>query len=154
MRPGKTTEVLIRLALDAGTAVRTERLIEDLWGEEAVATRRNTLQTKISRLRKELGDTATVTGDRTGYTLEVEAGAVDALEVLRLADRGHTLLEDGDAAAALAIADEALGLFRGEILGDAGDGEWLVPHRARLEEVRLRLVEDQLGARLAAGRRR
>jgi len=29
---GRATELLIRLALDAGVAVRTERLIEDLWG--------------------------------------------------------------------------------------------------------------------------
>src|SRR4029079_981376 len=31
VRPGKTTELLIRLALEAGAMVRTERLIEDLW---------------------------------------------------------------------------------------------------------------------------
>ena len=36
VRPGKTTEVLIRLALEAGVMVRTERLIEDLWADEAV----------------------------------------------------------------------------------------------------------------------
>ena len=34
---GKTAEVLIRLALEAGVMVRTERLIEDLWADEAVA---------------------------------------------------------------------------------------------------------------------
>ena len=49
MRRGKTTEVLVRLALEAGVMVRTERLIEDLWADEAVATARNTLQTKVSR---------------------------------------------------------------------------------------------------------
>jgi DNA-binding SARP family transcriptional activator len=32
---GKTTEVLVRLALDAGVLVRAERLIEDLWSEKA-----------------------------------------------------------------------------------------------------------------------
>ena len=30
---GKTTEVLVRLALDAGRPVRADRLIEDLWAE-------------------------------------------------------------------------------------------------------------------------
>ena len=42
-------------------------------------------------------------------------------------------------------------MFRGEILSGAGDGEWVLPHRARLEEVRLGLVEDQLAARLDLG---
>jgi DNA-binding SARP family transcriptional activator len=52
VRAGKTTEVLIRLALEAGVMVRTDRLIEDLWADEAVGTARNTLQTKVSRLRR------------------------------------------------------------------------------------------------------
>ena len=52
VRPGKTTEVLVRLALEAGVLVRTERLIEDLWADEAAGTARNTLQSKISPLRR------------------------------------------------------------------------------------------------------
>ena len=31
-------------------------------------------------------------------------------------------------------------MFRGEILSGAGEGDWLIPHRARLEEVRLGLT--------------
>jgi predicted ATPase len=42
-------------------------------------------------------------------------------------------------------------MFRGEILGEAGDGDWLAPHRVRLEEVRLGLVENQLAARMELG---
>ena len=52
---GKSTELLIRLALDAGAPVRVERLIEDLWGSDGVATERNTLQAKVSKLRRALG---------------------------------------------------------------------------------------------------
>ena len=55
MPSGKTTEVLVRLALDAGRPVSAERLIEDLWGD-AAATARNTLQSKVSQLRRALGD--------------------------------------------------------------------------------------------------
>ena len=36
-------------------------------------------------------------------------------------------------------------------LSGAGDGEWLIPHRARLEEVRRGLIEGQLAARLDLG---
>jgi DNA-binding SARP family transcriptional activator len=135
---GKTTELLIRLALDAGQMVTAERLIEDLWGNDAVATARNTLQSKVSQLRRALDDPALVGGGRGGYTLELDAGRVDALEVVGLA-------------AALEAATEALELFRGDVLADAGDGDWLHPHRSRLDEVRLGLLEDRAAARVDLG---
>ena len=72
VRPGKTTELLVRLALEAGVMVRTERLIEDLWAEEAASIARNPLQTKVSRLRRSLGDGSLVSGTRAGYVLNVE----------------------------------------------------------------------------------
>ena len=151
VRSGKTAEVLVRLALEAGVMVRTERLIEDLWADEAVGTARNTLQTKVSRLRRALGDGALVTGTNAGYTLHVEPSAVDALEVLRLAEQASAFRSAGDASAALETCAAALAMFGGEILSGAGEGEWLIPYRARLEEVRLGLIEDQLAARLDLG---
>ena len=151
VRSGKTAEVLVRLALEAGVMVRTDRLIEDLWADHAVGTARNTLQTKVSRLRRALGDGALVTGSSAGYTLHVEPGAVDALDVLRLADQASALRSAGDAGAALHTCTSALAMFGGEILSGAGEGDWLIPHRARLEQVRLGLIEDQLGARLDLG---
>src|SRR3954465_15472678 len=99
VRRGKTAEVLIRLALEAGVLVRTERLIEDLWADEAVATARNTLQTKVSRLRKALGCAARVEGASEGYRLVVDPSAVDALEVLRLAEQASAFRSAGDSSA-------------------------------------------------------
>jgi predicted ATPase/DNA-binding SARP family transcriptional activator len=151
VRAGKTTEVLVRLALEAGVMVRTERLIEDLWADQAVSTARNVLQTKVSRLRRALGDSALVTGTSAGYTLEVDPSAVDALEVLRLAEQASALRSAGDPSAALETCTTALAMFQGEILSAAGDGDWVIPYRARLEEVRLALVEDQLAARVDLG---
>ena len=66
VRPGKTTELLVRLALEAGVMVRTELLIEDLWAVEAVGMDRNPLQNKVSRLRRSLGDASLVSGTRAG----------------------------------------------------------------------------------------
>ena len=46
----------------------------------------------------------------------------------------------------------ALAMFQGgDILSAAGDGDWVLPYRARLEEARLGLIEDQLAARLDLG---
>jgi len=147
---GLTTELLVRLALDAGRPVRVERLVDDLW-PGATATRRNTLQAKVSQLRRALGDPAALTGGPAGYTLAVDPERVDALRALRVADDGAAQLAAGDAAAAAATCRTGLALFGPEVLPAAGTAEWVLPHRVRLEEVRLRLVEDGLAARLALG---
>ena len=85
VRPGKTTELLVRLALEAGEVVRTERLIEDLWGDDGGSARRNTLQTKASSLRRSLGGVGTVKGSEAGYALMIPRNEIDAFVVLALA---------------------------------------------------------------------
>jgi DNA-binding SARP family transcriptional activator len=57
---GKPTEVLVRLAIDAGAPVRADQLIEDLWTDAAARTGRNTLQSKVSQLRRALGVTGAI----------------------------------------------------------------------------------------------
>jgi predicted ATPase/DNA-binding SARP family transcriptional activator len=149
---GKTTEVLIRLALESMTKVSADRLIEDIWDGAPTGTGRNTVQAKISKLRRALGTAAVVSGGHSGYSLEVEPSAVDATEVLRVADTARGLLQAGDARSSLLACDRALGMFRGDaILSDAGDGAWLIPYRVRLTEVRLALIEDRLAARMELG---
>ena len=148
---GKTTELLVRLALEAGRTVRSERLIDDLWGDEGVGTAKNTLQSKVSQLRKALGDPDFVKGGASGYSLALDPSAVDAIEVCRLAELTSTLLAAGERGEALRSGSAALEMFRGEILVDAGEGEWIRPHRARLVEVHEQLVEDTMAARLEMG---
>ena len=143
--------MLVRLALDAGQLVSAERLIDDLWGDAATTTGRNTLQSKVSQLRRALGDPALVASGHGGYTLELDPACVDALLVTGLAADASAARRAADASTALEAATEALGLFRGEVLADAGDGDWLRPHRARLEELRLGLLEDQAAARVGLG---
>jgi predicted ATPase/DNA-binding SARP family transcriptional activator len=148
---GKTTELLVRLAVDAGELVRTERLLEDLWSEQARGVAPNTLQSKVSMLRRALGDPGLVTGGGAGYTLAVDPRWVDACEVLRLAETAAALRAAGNASAAARSCATALAMFHGEVLPDGGDGAWLAPHRSRLEEVRMRLTEDHLAARIVLG---
>jgi len=143
---GRTTELLVRLALEGGRPVRAQRLAEDLWPGGA---RANTLQVKVSQLRRALGDPTAVPGGPAGYALV--ADAVDALDATRLAAEGAARLADGDPAAAATSCRAGLQLFDTEVLPAAGDGEWVAPHRVRLTEVRLRLTEDELAARLALG---
>ena len=143
---GKTTELLARLALDAGTRVRVDALLDDLWADPAG---RNTLQSKVSQLRHALGDKDLVRGSADGYTLVVPDEAVDAWRAARLAAASAAARTAGDLAASLASAQEGLALFRGAVLVDAGD--WANPHRNRLEEVRLGLLEAAMAARVDLG---
>src|SRR5215207_5471058 len=148
---GKTTELLVRLALEPGRTVRSERVIDDLWGDEGVATAKNTLQSKVSQLRRAIGDPNLVKGGAVGYSLALDPSAVDAIEVCRLAELTSTSLAAGEHCEALRSGSAALEMFRGEILVDAGEGEWMRPHRARLAEVHEQLVEDTMAARLELG---
>ncbi len=146
MPAGRTTELLVRLALDAGSRVRVDILLEDLWPTTAG---RNTLQSKVSQLRRALGDKDLVVGEDDTYRLLVEPGSVDAIRVVDLAAEASSARHAGDASTAMEKASEGLRLFRGEVLIDLGD--WAEPHRARLEELRLGLLEDVMAARVDLG---
>lgn len=141
----------MRLAVAAGTVVPKERLLEDLWGADAVSTTANTMQSKVSRLRRALGDPTLVEGGQVGYKLAVDPSAVDVLELARRADDVTRLRDAGDWTGVRDRCAEALMLFRGDSLFGASDADWLRPHRTQAEGLRLRLVEDQLRARLDLG---
>ena len=143
---GKTTEVLARLALDPGRPVRVDALLEELWGEPAG---RNTLQSKISQLRQALGDRDAVVASSDSYILAISTEAVDAFRVAQLATGSAAARAAGDRAASLRQAQVGLSLFRGAVL--AGLSDWATPHRDRLEELRLGLVEDALADRVELG---
>jgi predicted ATPase/DNA-binding SARP family transcriptional activator len=145
---GKTSELLIRLALDAGTLVRADRLVEDLWSDDAVHTSRNTLQSKIAKLRRALGDPAVLVSGDGGYTLAVDPGDVDALAAVRHAAEAARLLAAGDDQGAADLCASTLQMYHGEVLAGAGGADWAAPHRTRLEEARMRLLETWCSARL------
>jgi predicted ATPase/DNA-binding SARP family transcriptional activator len=148
---GKTSELLVRLALEAGLLVRADLLVDDLWAAGAVNTRRNTLQSKVAKLRRALGDPSLIVSGDGGYKLALAPSEVDALVVLGRAVTASGLLEAGDARGAADLCASALELYRGDVLHAAGDGEWVNPHRARLEETRMRLLETGFSARLRLG---
>lgn len=148
---GKASELLTRLALDAGVAVDADRLVDDLWAAEAVATRRNTLQAKVKMLRRALGDSALLVTRDGGYALDVEPADVDALVVHRDAHVAAQLLDQGEYDEAAELSGVALRLFRGPPLSVAGTGDWVAVHRSRLDTTRVGLLETHHAARLRLG---
>ena len=148
---GKVTELLVRLAVEAGTYVRADRLVDELWTAGSATTRRNTLQSKVTRLRRALGDTQLVASGDRGYALTVAPAQVDALTVSNRAATASRMSEEGDDRGAVDVCASTLRLYRGELLQAAGDGDWATPHRARLEEARIRLLEISFAARIRLG---
>ena len=77
--------------------------------------------------------------------------AVDAVRFERLAAAGQTALSRGEAAAAAGHFRQALGLWRGAALADVGEVEPLAREAARLEELRLVVVEGRIEADIGLG---
>ena len=84
---GKTAELLVRLALEAGRPVRADRLVDDLWARRRRRSR-NTLQSKVARLRRALGDPAAIVGGDGGYTLAVDPRRSTRCRAARRRHRG------------------------------------------------------------------
>jgi DNA-binding SARP family transcriptional activator len=86
-----------------------------------------------------------------GYRLAVQAGAVDARRFETLLAEARAAREEGDAAAASHLLDDALRLWRGPALADVEFESFAQPEIARLDELRLVALEERIDARLAQG---
>jgi len=143
--------VLALLLVEAGQVVPTGRLIEELWRGGPPPGAATTLRSYISRLRALLTPDAALVARGGGYVLTLGRGRLDAVEFERLAGAGRAALAAGEAAAAANRFREALGLWRGQALADVGEVERLTLEAARLEELRLAVLEGRLEADLALG---
>ena len=143
----KQRALLAALAVRAGEAVSTDRLVDDLWGERAPKTARHALENYVSDLRKTLGPDAIATKPG-GYALEVDPEQVDLLQFERLASETR----GGTAEVRAERLREALALLRGPPLGDLAFEPFASPIVARFEELELRAREELVEAELELGR--
>jgi predicted ATPase/DNA-binding SARP family transcriptional activator len=147
--------LLALLLVDAGKVVTLERLIDGVYGGNPPGEATNALQSQVSRLRHLLRDQdrpgSPVEFHPAGYRLAVEADEVDAHRFERLAAEGRRALAAGDPPRAASLLREALDLWRGPALADAGDVPFAQAQAVRLEELRVSAVEDRVEAELALG---
>src|SRR3954453_18568457 len=111
---------LVLLALNAGSVVSADRLIDELWGDLAPANPMNSVQSHISQLRRLLGSEQIVTRP-PGYLLDVDPEAVDAVRFERLVNAART----GPPGNSAETLREALALWRGPPLTDVGDAPFV-----------------------------
>jgi DNA-binding SARP family transcriptional activator len=143
--------VLVVLLTEAGSLVPASRIIDAVWGDEPPASVANLVQRSVSQLRKAVGHDAIETRG-AGYMARVEPDGLDLHVFERLAGAGSVALGDGHFEEAAGVLREALGLWRGAALADLADQPFLEYEAARLEEMRLLVLERALEADLACGR--
>jgi DNA-binding SARP family transcriptional activator/ABC-type branched-subunit amino acid transport system substrate-binding protein/streptogramin lyase len=142
--------LLALLLLHRGEPAATERLVEELWGEDAPASAVKTVQVYVAQLRKVLGANVLVTHGH-GYALALDPHEFDVDRFERLAAEGRRLLDDGNAKGAAERLREALALWRGRPLADFTYAEFAQSEITRLEDERLAALETRVEAELALG---
>jgi len=143
----KQRALLALLLLDAGRAVSTDRLIDALWGEHPPRTAPTSLQNFVSQLRKQLGASLLVTKP-PGYLLRIEPLQLDVNHAQALFAEAKTAASEERAAK----LREALELWRGPPLEEFGFEAFAQSAIARLEELRLSLLEERLNADIEGSR--
>jgi DNA-binding SARP family transcriptional activator len=144
----KRRAVLAFLVLHANEVVGRDRLIDELWGEQAPRNASAALHSHVSRLRKQLGPDVLATR-AWGYIVRTEPGEIDL-------ERFQRLVDDAEPLPARERAEklrEALALWRGGPLEDLAFEPALARDVARLEELRLAVLENRIDADLEAGYR-
>jgi predicted ATPase/DNA-binding SARP family transcriptional activator len=141
-------------ALLAALAVRDRPvpvgdLVDAVWDDEPPDGARTTLQTYVSRLRRQLGSHVIRYGP-AGYRLDSSV-VTDVLAVRA----GARHLDEIDPADALGRGDLALGLLQrwsGTALAEFADVEWFVGARIELDELRANLHDIAGESLVSAGR--
>src|SRR6516225_6171009 len=145
----KQRALLAILLLSANQVVSSDRLIDELWGEQSPESGRTALQVLMSKLRKALGDAGALLVTRPpGYLIRLERDQLDLHRFERLVGEA----DGAEPEAAAGRLRRALALWRGSALGDLAYESFAQPAIGRLEELRLAAFEKRIDADLALGR--
>jgi DNA-binding SARP family transcriptional activator/ABC-type glycerol-3-phosphate transport system substrate-binding protein len=155
---GHQLALLAFFLIHANRVVSAERIIDELWGDEAPESGSKSVAFHVSKLRDALEPgrprgkpNGVLATEPAGYVLRVAPDDIDAVRFERLVLEGRGLLAD-DPETARARLEDALSLWRGEPYADLADEPVVQPEIRRLQELHLHAVEDRLEADLALGR--
>lgn len=150
----KVRAVLAALLLASGRMVDTDRLVDDVWSDQRPGDPRNTVQTKISQLRRSLdagepGARARVVHRSIGYLLRLDSRS--DLDLHRFRDLAARAAATADPAGRAETFDAALALWRGPPLTDLAEFPFAAAAAVRLAEERLDALERWGRARVELG---
>ena len=157
----KQRAVFALLALNANRVVSLDRLVDELWRDEAPAGATLVLQSYMSRLRRLLAGAAASAGVAPqiltrppGWVLTMPADDVDVTRFGAALSEARRLLDTAqlqDAAEGVRLLQNGLALWTGQALGDLSSLRFAREEAARLEELRLAANELLLEAMLVLG---
>ena len=149
----KQRALLAVLLLRADEVVSVERLIDEVWGDTPPPSAAHSLEAYVSRLRQLFnGHGPSLARRGAGYSLELGGSLLDVRRFTELLDDVSHAIGAGDEARVSKLAAEALALWRGPALADIALASAGRAEAERLEELRLRTLEQRVEAELALGR--
>src|SRR5215475_8921188 len=145
----RLARLVIALALNPGRVVPTSSLVDAVWDDEPPDEAANAVQALVSRLRRSVPG-ITVASRAQGYVLDVAPEAIDVRQFENLIADGRRESSSNPSEAAAKLRD-ALALWRGPALADAGDADFARAARARLDELRLDALQERIDVDLRNG---
>ncbi|MGH3790206.1 MAG: BTAD domain-containing putative transcriptional regulator [Pseudonocardiaceae bacterium] len=156
--PPKQRALCALLVSRVGRPVAVDTLLEELWSGDPPAAAMTSLRTYVCNLRRVLEPHRAPRAPNTvlltrapGYLLDSGGAVLDVYRFTGHCAVGREALHHGDPQRALSEFDAGLALWRGEAYADVRDAAWAAPEIARLEELRLVVVEDRCTALLELG---
>jgi DNA-binding SARP family transcriptional activator/pimeloyl-ACP methyl ester carboxylesterase len=146
----KQRALLARLLLDVNRTVASDRLVDDLWGEDVPESAQKMVQIYVSQLRKVLPNGMLQTRP-PGYAIEVDPSTIDLVRFEQLRREGEAAHAAGNATLAMQRFGEALALCRGDALAEFQE-PFARAEAARLTELHLACIEARIDANLDRGR--
>lgn len=147
--PRRLRMLLALLVINANQVVTTDRILEELWGDEAEG-KENALWVYISRLRSALGDEGALVTRDHGYSLIADEEDIDVCRFESTIKAGRALLKQ-DPERASSLLNDALGIWRGQALEEFTYEEFARSEISRLEALRIGALEDRIDADLRCG---
>jgi DNA-binding SARP family transcriptional activator len=144
----KQRALLAVLAIDRGTAVSIDRLVDGLWQGQPPASSAKSIQVYVSKLRKVLGVDRLLTRGEA-YVLVLSPDETDVGRFERLVRQAELRSQEGDRSRASVMLRNALSEWRGPALVDFAYDDFAQAEIARLDELRLHATE--LGHELDVG---
>ena len=144
--------MLAILLLNIDEVVSVERLIDGVWGDARPTSAKHMVHEYVSRLRQASAGMPAIATRPPGYVLESAGASLDVRRFAELTARARAHALEDRPGEALSAYDEALGLWRGDVLADVALEGHAQAAATRLDQERRLVDEERVECALALGR--